>query len=113
MQLPMTTWSIVTSARPAAATVLLGRCGLATVGGTAAASISMTRAYSASRSLANTWLTARARLPSGRLCRYCIVFSSKPTMPLLPPASIAMLHIVKRSSMESAAIVSPVNSIAW
>ena len=113
VQLPMTTWSMVTSARSAAAAALLGRCGLLTVSGTAEASISRTRAYSASASLAKTVPAVRARLPSGRLCRYCVVFSSKPTMPFLPPASMAMLHIVKRSSMDSASMASPANSIAW
>ena len=34
-------------------------------------------------------------------------------MPFLPPASIAMLHIVKRPSIDSVSIASPVNSIAW
>ena len=54
MQLPMTTWSMVMSPQSAAAAVLLGRCGLLTVGWTAEASISRTCAYPASRSLANT-----------------------------------------------------------
>ena len=69
VQEPMTTWSIVMSAelgrrRPCCE----GRCGLLTCG-TAATSTSMTRAYSASGSLANTWPAVRARLPSGRPCR--------------------------------------------
>ena len=42
-----------------------------------------------------------------------MVFSSKPTMPLLPPASMAMLHMVKRSSMDRFSMASPVNSMAW
>ena len=69
VQLPMTTWSMAMPAQSAAAAVLLGRCGLLTVGCTAEASISRTRAYSASRSLANTLPAVRARLPSGRLWR--------------------------------------------
>ena len=33
-------------------------------------------------------------------------------MPILPPASMAMLHMVKRESMESARMEEPVNSMA-
>ena len=39
--------------------------------------------------------------------------SSTAMMPLLPPASMAMLQMVMRSSMPSASMVEPVNSIAW
>ncbi len=50
MHEPMTTWSTVTSRASRTGRVLLGRCGNATVGSMSAASIAMTRAYSASAS---------------------------------------------------------------
>src|SRR5437879_3814293 len=49
----------------------------------------------------------------GRPSRYAKVTSSGAIIPARAPASIDMLHIVMRSSIESARIASPVYSITW
>ena len=105
---PITTWSIGTSPASSTLRTLEGRCGNATTGFSSARSISTSRSYSASASAAN----ARGGFaPCSE--RYAIQMSSTGKMPFFAPASMAMLAMVKRSSMPSAATPSPVNSSDW
>ena len=66
---PITTWSMRTSARLAAGAVFEGRCGRATVGSTADASMSISRTYSASGSLLQFDPAVAAAAAGGAPCR--------------------------------------------
>ncbi|MPN42092.1 hypothetical protein SDC9_189648 [bioreactor metagenome] len=105
VQEPITTWSICIPATSSMVFVLEGRCGSATVGRRAERSMTTSLLYSASESASKT-SKARFTLP----LRYSRVCRSTGKMPFLAPASMAMLEMVKRSSMERAATPSPANS---
>ena len=108
VQLPMTAWSMEIWRLSSTGWVLLGRCGQETQGLISAASMWMTRAYSAS---ASAWYSTYSRWQ--RPSSQARATSSTSMMPALPPASIAMLEMVMRPSMESASMVEPANSMAW
>ncbi len=108
VQEPITAWSILTLRLSATVFVFDGRCGHATVGSSADSSISILRAYAASWSERYA-VHGRSVRPSSQL--RAIPFTSK--MPALAPASITMLEIVIRASMESCSTAEPRNSSAW
>ena len=88
--------------------VFSGRCGNATVGRMADRSMSITLSYTASSSASYT--------VNGRFTRpftYSSVISSTAKMPFFAPASIAMLAMHSRSSIERLFNPSPENSIDW
>ena len=106
VQEPMTTWSIAMSPTSSIVLVFSGRCGKDTVGFNSDKSMVYSSSYSASGSAS---YTLKSRLECS--FKYSIVFSSTGKIPFLPPASIAMLQIVKRSSMERFLMPSPTNSM--
>ena len=86
--------------------VFSGRCGKDTVGFNSDKSMVYSSSYSASGSAS---YTLKSRLECS--FKYSMVFSSTGKIPFLPPASIAMLQIVKRSSMKRFLMPSPTNSM--
>ena len=108
VQEPMTTWLMGRPATSDTTLVFSGRWGMATVGSSLSRSMTTSRAYTASGSA--------SKASQGRFTRplmYSMVFSSTGKMPFLPPASMAMLEMVNRSSMDREATPSPVNSRDW
>lgn len=108
VQLPMTAWSICMSLQSAADLVLLGRCRQRNRGHDLR-HVDVNRARIVGV-LIGSVLDPRplgARLHIGT--RHVIDGEDA----RLAPASMAMLHIVKRPSIEICATAGPVNSITW
>ena len=106
VQEPITAWSTFTSPTWSMFLVLEGRWGKDTVGFNWDRSITYVSSYSASSSAS---YTVKARFECSFI--YSTASSSTGKIPFFPPASIAMLQMVKRSSMERVLIPSPTNSI--
>ena len=106
VQEPITAWSTFTSPTWSMVLVLEGRWGKDTVGFNSDKSITYVSSYSASSSAS---YTVNSRLECSFI--YSTASSSTGNIPFFPPASIAMLQMVKRSSMERFLIPSPTNSM--
>ena len=90
-----------------------------TIGVSVATSMFTSRSKRAPASLGSVRQRAHGRVPaapcgaSGRPARYSYVVSSGAIMPARAPASIDMLQIVMRSSIDSARIALPRYSMTW
>ena len=98
---PMTAWSIFifSFAISSSVTVFSGRCGRAIVGLSLLKSMMISRSYSSARM---SLVSVFSNFLFVRDFTYSRVTSSTGNMPFFAPASIAMLHTVKRSSIDSA-----------
>mmetsp|Transcript_51527 Transcript_51527/g.129267 ORF Transcript_51527/g.129267 Transcript_51527/m.129267 type:complete len:323 (-) Transcript_51527:555-1523(-) len=97
-------------------------CGLVphvTEGAMSSAAISTTLSKCAPSSLRSVFQNATAFSQTspfgdmGRPFKYSNVVSSGATIPARAPASMAMLHMDMRASMDSAQMASPLNSMTW
>ena len=90
-----------------------GSPGVATIGSTPPASISIVAAYSAPASLYNPSHSARTSAAGTprRPAIQATAFSSGAMTPVKPPTSAAMFVSVARSSIDRASTASPVNSM--